>query len=293
MPPALMPCTVAPPHTQAEHLLRLAAVQRGSAARATPAGEAGCPAALEHGSTQLALALQAQSSQRAAPSLLALLPAQLHTLKSRYGVTRFASIEVKPWDLIVEALNAGLAGLAKVRQGCWLNQAPALNRKLCNAAANRCPSSRAVQQAGALRQLVLRQDAASLALLNSTLAPLASGLRRLHACMLAQAGLFMGSVDASVHLQAFTALEDLRLTAFGLQFGEAVRLPASLTSLALGTEVVAPLPADVPAVPLPQLVRRERAELCVCLAAWKQLPCRRPAFLTTLPCFYPPCSWRH
>lgn len=101
-------------------------------------------------------------------------------------------------------------------------------------------------QVGALRELVLHQDIGwGLKLDDDSLAPLAPVLRRLHAVLLAETEWYQGCLRVDVRLQAFTALQDLRLTAFGLALDPAVRLPPSLTGLALGREVVSHTPVGV------------------------------------------------
>lgn len=120
----------------------------------------------------------------------------------------------------------------------------------------------AAQQVGALRELVIHQDIMGLALTEESLGRLGApadgggnggGLRRLRVCVLAQDEWFENSLEVGVKLQSFAALEDLRLTAYDLAFNPAVRLPPSLTALALGREVVE---RQEPGVALPLLLRR-------------------------------------
>lgn len=105
---------------------------------------------------------------------------------------------------------------------------------------------------GRLRELVLHEGIIALPLPKHAMArSLARSLRCLHVCVLAQQEWFENVLQVEARLQAFTALQDLRLTAYHLELGQGVRLPPSLTSLALGREVTPDMELGVA---LPQLV---------------------------------------
>lgn len=203
-----------------------------------------------------------------AQTLPPLASSQLGLMRARYA-TNWEDLGQGAVHDFWDALAAGLEALAQVR---GRGGRPA-GSSHADRGAGQPPTSSAStpllpsMQGGALRELALRQDVVMLHLRHESLAPLARVLRRLHVDLLAQDEWYERPLRVDVRLQAFTALEDLRLAAFSLilNTNPAARLPPSLTALALGREADAPLPTDVPPLQLPQLVRRgKRSELCVC-----------------------------
>lgn len=184
-------------------------------------------------------------------------PRQLSMLKSRYFVNHD---EHSPSEVhrFFETVHSCMRALNQVGgRHCWLQAVAESSmrgrglRFRCMPPQPRCACLPGLQAGAPLQELALHTHVVGFGLYSDELSRLGPSLRRLHACALAEEEWFENDIWCEARLQECTALLDLRLTAFHLALQEAVRLPPSLTSLALGREVVSELGLGVP---LPQLV---------------------------------------